>query len=226
MASFKGNQSIEDFQIFNGIVYGPTDDRLYSMTDLLSHQQRFAMRALKGIRKDDKKQIKENLLISFSFLFAIANRLHINLEDEVWKRFPTMCSYCGKKPCVCKKVKPKSRKKITPKDSLRPRSLAEFQKMFNEIYPQKNSTLADAGVHFAEEVGEVSEATNNFLGQHRPSQFEAIKHEMADCISCTFGIANSAKINVADELEKLFYKNCHICHKAPCTCSFAYVASL
>src|SRR5665213_2846167 len=113
MASFKRNQSIADFQHFNTLVYGPTDDRLYSTLDLLSQQQRFAMRALKGIRKGDKEKLRTNLMISFSFLFAIANRLHINLEDEVWKRFPMLCSYCGKKPCVCKKIKPKVRKKIT-----------------------------------------------------------------------------------------------------------------
>ena len=41
-----------------------------------------------------------------------------------------------------------------------------------------------------------------------------------------FGLANSAKINIADELSKMYRDNCHVCHKAPCECSFSAVAEI
>lgn len=100
---FKATQNISDFQKFIQDVYGLPDDRLFSLSDLVSNQERFTMRALKGIRKEDKEKLKNNLLIAFSFVFAIANRLKIDVENNLWKRFPYVCSYCRKVPCQCKK---------------------------------------------------------------------------------------------------------------------------
>ena len=178
MTSFKKTGSIKAFQAFIASVYALPDDRLYSIWDLLSQEQRFSMRALKGIRKKDIKKVKHNLLIALSWLLAIANRLHIDAEDEVWNRFPMRCSYCGKLPCACKANKVSSRTRFKRDDARRPHSLGAFQQMFNAIYPSEKRTLADAGVHLAEEVGEVSEATNNFLGRHIESEFDDIKLEI------------------------------------------------
>lgn len=226
MFSYKKTDTIADFQGFISNVYALSDDRLYSIWDLLTHQQRFCMRALKGIRKGDKNKLKTNLLICFSFLIAISNRLHIEVEEDLWNRFPYLCSYCGRKPCVCKKIHPESRVKIKINNILRPKNLSGFQKMFNEIYPAKNRTLADAGVHLAEEMGEVSESIHNYLGQHIQKQFDDIKLEISDFISCVFGVANSAGIDVAIELAKMYSNNCHVCHKAPCACKFSKVAQI
>jgi NTP pyrophosphatase (non-canonical NTP hydrolase) len=221
---FYKEQSLRDFQAIIDEIYGLTDDRLYSLWDLLTQQQRFSMRALKGIRKQNNKQIKINLIIAFCWTMTIANRLHIDLEDEVWRRFPNMCSYCGKAPCVCKKDKVSKRRKIKSSSTDRPENMQAMQEMFENIYPRKSRNIADAGIHFAEETGEVSESVQNYLGQHKSNLFGATKLELADYISCTFGVANSAKIDIAEELSKLFYKNCHVCHKAPCECTFTSIA--
>ena len=226
MYSFQKTGKLSDFQKLISDIYSFQDDRLYSIWDLLVQQERFTMRALKGVRKRDIDKVKTNLIISFSWLMSISNRLHIDVENEVWKRFPMLCSYCGKKPCVCKANKITVRVKMKIKDSLRPANLKGFQKMFNEIYPAKNRTTTDAGVHVAEEMGEESETIHNSLGQHLPEQFEDIKLEIADFISCVFGLANSADINVAQELSLMFKNNCHVCHKAPCICSFTKVINI
>lgn len=110
--------------------------------------------------------------------------------------------------------------------ALRPRSVAQTQKMFSEIYPADTRTIQDAGVHLAEEMGEVSEAIHIFLGEHKEKQFNEIISEMADYVSCFFGVANSAPFDVAQELARLYVKNCHICHKAPCECKFSFIAKL
>ena len=224
MFEFQTTGTINDFQKFIWNVYALPDDRLYSISDLLTHQQRFVMRSLKGIRKGNHEKLKINLLISFSFVMAILNRFHIDIENEVWTRFPYLCSYCGGKPCECKKIKNPKRLHVKINNRLKPKTLAGFQKMFNEIYPATSRTLADAGVHLAEEMGEVSEAIHNYLGQHQQKQFNEICLELADFISCVIGVANSAKIDVAGELEKMYSKNCHVCHEAPCVCSFGKVA--
>lgn len=220
------NSSLAQFQNLIGEIYGLPDDRLYSIPDLLVHKQRFAMRALKGIRKGNMDKLKLNLLISFSWLMAIANRLHINVEDEVWKRFPMLCSYCGGKPCRCKKIKLDKRAAVKIDGRARPKTIVLFQNMFSQIYPAEQRTLADSGIHLAEEIGEVGEAVHAYLGQHLEKQFDEIKLEMADYVSCLFGVANSAKIDVAGSLIKMFAHGCHVCGKIPCQCGFSKVANI
>lgn len=223
---FSASQKVSEFQKFIQDVYGLPDDRLFSLSDLVSNQERFTMRALKGIRKGDKEKLKTNLLIAFSWVFAIANRLKIDVENNLWKRFPYTCSYCGASPCQCKKTKSSERAKISVNNNAKPQDLAGFQKMFEKIYPSPSRTLIFAGVHLAEEMGELSESIHCFLGEHKQVQFVSIEEELADFISCIFGVANSAKIDMAKELEKTFFNNCHICHEAPCSCKFSFVAKL
>ncbi|MCR4285749.1 MAG: hypothetical protein NUW00_02515 [Candidatus Kaiserbacteria bacterium] len=207
-------------------IYGVPDDRLYSIEDMLTHQQRFAMRSLKGIRKGDLKKIKLNLMIALSWLLAISNRFHIEVDDVVWKRFPGACLYCGEKTCECKRTKLTKRKTIRGDLLRKPKTLNEWQLLFNKIYPASGRTLDEAGVHFAEEVGEVSESVHNYLGQHLKRQFSEIQDEIADEISCIFGIANSAGIDVVTEVEKMYSNGCHVCARTPCVCDFAKVSLL
>jgi NTP pyrophosphatase (non-canonical NTP hydrolase) len=226
MISFPKTGTIREFQEFISTVYALVDDRQYSILDLLNQTQRFSMRALKGIRKSNVEKIKINLLIALSWLMAAANRLHIDIEDEVWVRFPARCSYCGKIPCACKAIKATTRVRFKRDNTLRPHSLAAFQKMFGEIYPASSRTLADAGVHLAEEVGEVGEAMHYYLGQHLKNKFAEVELEMADFVSCIFGVANSANIDLAKELATFFKNGCHVCHKSPCVCGFSNVGKI
>lgn len=224
MVKFNRKESLTRFQNIIDEIYGLPDDRLFSLWDLLSNQERFITRALKGIRKGNKKKIKINLLIAFSWLMAVANRLHINAEEATWSRFPAKCSYCGQDLCGCKKIKSSKKARFFRDTASRPGSVAGFQKMFRFIYPPESRSLFEAGVHLAEEMGELSEAVHCHLGEHRKKQFRQIEIEIADSISCIFGVANSAEINVARELEKFYWKNCHDCHKLPCECNFTMVA--
>jgi NTP pyrophosphatase (non-canonical NTP hydrolase) len=223
MYKYSKKESLSKFQELIQKIYGLPDDRLFSLWDLVSNQERFTMRALKGIRKNDKNKLSKNLLISFSWLMAIANRLHLDVEEETWKRFPARCSYCGTKPCSCKKQKASPKARFIRNINLKPGSLSGFQKMFSDIYPASGRSLSEAGVHLAEEMGELSEAIHCFLGEHKKNQFDQIGIEIADFISCVFGVANSAKIDVAGELAKMYFKNCHVCHEVECRCNFNFV---
>ncbi len=226
MAKFTKDQSIKDFQRFIREVYSVTNDRLYSTWDLLTHIQRFAMRGMKGVRRNDKKKIEQNLLISFAFLMAVANRLHIDAEEELWWRFPGLCPYCGRVPCTCRHGKRPSNRKKKLIESIdgRPQSLNDYQKLFDQIYPAKGTSLVNTSIHFAEEVGELAEAVQTFSGRHTRKHFDDVLLELADLVSNVFTFANSAKINLAESLEKMYSDSCNVCHKSPCVCHFAKVA--
>ncbi len=220
---FASSQTLGQFQACIRDIYGLPDDRQFSLTDLLVNQERFTMRALKGIRKGDRAKLTENLLIALSWTMAVCNRLHVAAEDIVWHRFPLLCSYCGHRPCACQAQKPTARASVPRRASLRPSRLADVQEMFRSIYPPDGRSLADAGVHLAEETGEVGEAASWYLGEHTQVQFEHLADELADWISCVFGVANSAGIDVASALAHMYTENCHVCRRAPCVCSFSTI---
>ena len=187
---------------------------------MLTQIQRFAMRGLKGIRKNNVDKIRINLFVAQSWFMSLMNQLHIQLEEEIWKRFPYCCSYCGSCPCSCAETHPEKRQKIMPDENKRPKTFSEFQIMLYKIYPAEKRTLEHAGVHLAEELGEFSEAILGYRGQHNDSDFEKIKVEAADLFSCFMGVFNSIETNVTEELSLMFSENCHVCKKSPCECNF------
>lgn len=223
--SLKKNPSLKKLQRVNMLIYGPLDDRYYDTWDIFSNQERFMMRALKGIRKGDMNKLKMNLIIAISWFLAIMNRLHVDLEEALWNRFPYVCSYCATCPCVCKEINPKKRPKSIIKTSKKPKTLKGYQEMFEKIYPQKTRTLEHEGIHMAEEQGELSEAIQLYLGSHNKEYFQSIIDESADYFSCIIGVLNSAKIDFEKEMMKFYSNNCHVCHNAPCTCDFVMIAN-
>lgn len=225
MPSLTPVMSIKQYQEFIHMVYGIPNDRHFSLWDMQSNVERFTMRGLKGIRKKDPEKIKKNLLISLSWFLSIMNRLHISLEEEIWNRFPSVCSYCASSPCHCKEIKIDSRQKIFVDSAKRPKTLTEFQAMFNNIYPPEKRTLDHAGVHLAEEIGEFSETILAYRGEHNEERFKDVREEAADVFSCIVGVFNSLQLSMAEELSALFSNNCHTCHQSPCSCSFSSIVS-
>lgn len=220
MASVKQNTTIKEYQSFVKEVYGLPNDRYFSLWDMVSNVERFMMRGLKGIRKNDKEKAKINLLVAFSWFASIINQLHIDIESQIWKRFPYVCSYCGSCPCFCKGKDIKERQNISVDESKRPKTLEGFQDMFNKIYPTEKRTIEQAGIHLAEEAGEFSEVLLIYRGGHRDEDFKKLELEAADFFSCIMSVFNSLKIRMAGELSVIFANNCHMCKNAPCTCNF------
>ncbi len=225
MTAVKANTTIKEFQDFVLQVYGASNDRDFNTPDMLTNMQRFTMRGIKGIRKNDVGKVGLNLLIAQSWFVSLMNRFHINLQEAVWKRFPYVCSYCANCPCVCKIQKIKTRKKIAPNRAKEPKTLQAFQQMFLSIYPPNTRTIEHAGIHLAEELGELSEAVWAYQGARDQKAFTGIVSEAADFFSCSMGVFNSFDISLAKELALLFPNNCHVCHKAPCECPYSFIAT-
>ena len=220
MPAVSADTTIRQYQDFIREVYGMPNERHFDVWDMLSNVQRFAMRGLKGIRKGDHEKTRLNLLISMSWFLSLLNRLHIDLEDVVWKRFPHLCSYCASCPCICRKNKIQARQPVPVDDAKRPVRLSDFQAMFESIYPPRSRTLEHAGVHLAEELGEFSEAILAYKGEHMEEHFRDVVQEAADVFSCMVGVFNSLGISISGELSGMFSNNCHTCGKAPCECDF------
>ncbi len=225
MASVKRNTTIKEYQNFVQEVYGLSNDRYFNLGDMITNMERFIMRGLKGIRKNDREKTKLNLLIAQSWFMSIMNNFHIDIEDKLWKRFPYLCSYCGSCPCSCKEKKLKRREKVPVNNKKRPETLEEFQNMLGKIYPAGGRTLEHSGVHLVEEVGEFSEAVLTYRGRHEDKDFKNIETEAADLYSCLIGVFNSLGINIAKEISVMFAKNCHVCKNAPCTCNFKFITN-
>lgn len=225
MASIKPNTTIREYQNFVQQVYGVPNDQHWDTQEMLTNTQRFTMRGMKGIRKGNTAKITLNLLITLTWFGSLMNRLHIDLEQEIWNRFPYMCSYCAHCPCVCKGQKVKTRKKVVFNEKKRPKTLADFQDMFKAIYPPETRSIEHVGIHLAEEMGELSEAVLQYQSFRNKEDFMKITQEAADFFSCIMGVCNSMRVSVARELSHLFSKNCHICKRAPCECSFPFVAN-
>ena len=220
MSTVDNNTTITEYCNFVKEVYGLSNERHFSIWDMISNIERFAMRGLKGIRKEDYEKTKLNLLISFSWFTSLTNKLHVDIETAVWNRFPYICSYCASKPCICKKEKIKTRQEVPVDDSKKPNTLRDYQNMFKEIYPVESRTIEHAGVHLAEELGELSEAILTYRSGHADKMFKEVVIELADVFSCFIGLFNSINYDIAEEISKIFYDNCHVCHKSPCECKF------
>ena len=223
MATVLPDMSIQQFQFFIKEVYEVPNNRQFELWEMLNNIQRFGMRGIKGIRKGDVEKIKKNLIISLSFFMSVLNRLKIDIEEEIWQRFPYVCSYCNSCPCSCSEIKPEQRLKVHMDNSKRPATLSGFQRMFNEIYPPSSRTIEHAGVHLAEEIGEFSESLWAYRGNRSEEEFQEVKLEAADYFSCLVGVFNSLGINLAEEIAKRYKHNCHKCGNAPCTCSFSII---
>lgn len=225
MATVSSDASLHDLQQFVLEVYGVPDDRHFSLIGLLSNQARFTMRTLKAIRKGQGHRLQYNLAVALSWAMAVANRLHISAERAVAERFRSGCYYCQGIPCRCETAYDKQRTARRRLRAVYKRPISTLQGYFAEIYPPQSRTLQDAGIHLAEEMEEVTEAAHAYLGSHQRLRFREIESELADFVSCVFAVANSAGIEIADELAALYRDNCHVCHMLPCSCKYSKVVA-
>ncbi len=105
MVGLNTTHSLHELQNLIKAVYGLPNKRNFELGEMLTHIQRFSMRGMKSLRKNYTQEAIQNICIAFSWFLSTIERLDIALEQEVWKRFPYCCSYCGNLPCSCAKEK-------------------------------------------------------------------------------------------------------------------------
>lgn len=212
--------SVASLQWQNETIYGEQNRRNFG--DPLRIHCRIGSHfglAHKCVRKDKTENLPFYLCMSLSWSFALANNLGINLENELWNRFPGVCPYCGQIPCTesCHKTT----RALERKDALLPSNSGSFrdlQEMLRRIYPH-NTALTSAG-HGLEEIAEVGQAIDHWTGTHKNEHFEKIALELADVITHICAVASCIEIDLTNEMGKTFEFGCCKCHKTPCICGF------
>ena len=214
--------SLAAMQGLNHQIYCIQNDRNYSASKMVSRIHRYTTRILKAVRKNKTEGFDYYLAMAFSWSMALGNRLHINIDEELWTRFPGVCPYCTSPVCSCKE-RAAERTEVKPAIN-RPTTLQGYQEMFSRIY--SHNTLQDAAMHLAEEIGEVDEAIEHYSGTHDPQLFKEITVELVDAVTNMFAVATALKINLAVEIESNFSGGCPKCNCRPCQCGYVVVKTM
>ncbi len=218
------DSSLIEVQNHNDTVYREVNDRHYSAEKMFARLHRHITHILKAVRKHEwekREEAYENIMyhlcMAFSWSLAMLNRYHINLSDDMWRRFPGVCPYCLEAPCACKQ-RPTERQKLVGKTrGKQPVSLRDWQEMFARVYP--NVVLVSA-IHLAEEAGEVNEALQAHSATHRDDCFWKIIEELVDAITNIFSVANCLRLDLAAGMAEYFSDGCPRCQRSPCECGY------
>ena len=92
--------------------------------------------------------------------------------------------------------------------------LAEFQRLIEAIYYERDSARGIEGTHmwFAEEVGELTRAI-------RRDQKEELEGEFADVLAWLSTLASMKGIDLEAAARAKYGEGCPRCHGTPCSCS-------
>ena len=91
--------------------------------------------------------------------------------------------------------------------------IAEFQRLIEAIYYEKDSARGLAGTHmwFAEEVGELTRAL-------RRGQQDELEGEFADVLAWLSTLASITGIDLQKAAARKYGEGCPRCQATPCTC--------
>lgn len=173
---------------------------------------------------------------SFSWLFAVANKMEIDLGEAFRKKFPRVCPYCIAPVCQCAEthrapinnlslhaVKFELKEKYDVERRASPElALDKGVSIITTIYPANKAIWNAYGsfYHFSrlfEELGEVHEAYSSF---RKTGVIVNLEEELADVTAwllSAWGI-HQKNGSLSDCLIDYYLENCPVCNKATCIC--------
>lgn len=182
---------------------------------------------------------------ALAWWFALCGKVGVkSVADMLWGKFPLVCPYCQRElhaPDECNRRKKESRgpdwgsleKIATHNKERKPKTIAEWQRMFATIYPP--STTDDISKTFAklmEEIGELAEALRFF-----PSAPGYFLSEAADVFAWLMKLNNLIDEDAetpaerrGDNLQEAFTTaypgRCTDCNSAVCTCPLILASTI
>lgn len=199
-------------------IYGIPNDRRFSVQDLLYYIQKYLFLYLNSSQKKNSKKTTQNLAIAFSWFLALINRYHIDLEHQVWKRFPYKCPLCLSIPCECRSINNATQFKTGRPPSRMPESLDDWQLMFKKIYQDKN--LDELNIKFLQKLDNLIRSTRLFIKEKAKKHFFDIEKNSADFFSFFFRTFNLLSKSLEKQFVVMHEDGCYECHKTPCICNF------
>jgi pyrimidine deaminase RibD-like protein/NTP pyrophosphatase (non-canonical NTP hydrolase) len=169
---------------------------------------------------------------AIAWWLALCGKLGINsVEEMLWDKFPVVCPYCQKNPHVdriCKEIKQNSKGpdwetlKTLGKNKNKPKTIGDWQLMFEEIYPVTSTDdYKPVFARLVEELGELAEAIRVFPAE--PGYFLS---EACDVFAWLMKIQNifdnKQSNNFGEALNKEMAVNypeiCLDCNQNVCSC--------
>ena len=164
--------------------------------------------------------------------FALSGKAGVrNIEEIVWAKFPRLCPYCKSPEHIPEDCKDGSKNsdvidweylRSVGNETQRPKTLGEWQEMFNDIYPRKKGDEDQTdSIRLSEELGELCEAIRSLVVAPRYFLSEA-----PDVFAWLMGIANQFDVDngrpVGYQLERLmglqYSDRCRLCDFSICKC--------
>jgi NTP pyrophosphatase (non-canonical NTP hydrolase) len=176
------------------------------------------------LRKEDFRALSRDLPDIFAWLCAFTSKYGAELEEIVWHKFPAMCPYCEREQrCICiaesyPKYEPGRLNDYRNRAERKPRTLEEWQRMFQAIYGNVNKVVPRSaiGFHLMEEISEVAK-------EIRYGNRENCKAELADVFAWIMAMVMKIQLDFrefsfSDALWEAYPGICKICKKERCTC--------
>jgi NTP pyrophosphatase (non-canonical NTP hydrolase) len=229
--------SLDDLYYMTAHIYGQRNEERSVEATLNHFVEVCGMLTMHDRRKRrESLDVADALCKAFGWLFPLCAKLGVDsIEKLIFRKYPYVCPYCRVRPhneAKCKNVRgtqdtvdhPGLRRLARDNESLRPRTLDDWQQMFADIYPRN---IADVDSHRStsglfEELGELAEAVRVF--SHYPKY---VAGEIADVVSYLMGVANEHSLVVAMaggefSLEQEYYARypgmCTQCGNPICIC--------
>lgn len=183
-----------------------------------------------------KRATEQDFVRPISWLFALASKLDISLEDAYIKKFPGICPYCIEPLCCCHTTNKQPKRQMVPFRILEKRNeqhtvyARASERTFNSfarntvaIYPGNQVIWQFAGpwmncAKLFEEVAELQEA----IAKHKIEEktIDNVTEEFADVFAWILSAWTSSypDLDLADVIKNYFYEDCPVCKSLPCAC--------
>lgn len=229
---------LDDLYKMVAYIYG---DKLSSRSSEATFSHLVEVCGMLTIHARDKKRegidVTDALCKALGWYFPLVAKFKVaSIEALVFRKFPWVCPYCREAPhdeAKCKQVKG-TLATVNHEDlatiarsnwTSRPKTLNEWQAMFQKIYPRQltDARGARSVVGLFEELGELAEAVR--VGDAHPRYFFG---EAADTFSYIMAVANEHALKLAldsehtfsfqDEFLKRYPGLCTQCGHKVCAC--------
>jgi len=179
-----------------------------------------------------------HFLRPLSWLFAVASRFNVDVQEACLRRFPGICPYCLDRPCLCVRTRKlpvkwlagwKAEEELNAKYDVMIRhnpliSLQFATDNLFDIYPNNEVLWYQVGPwhHFVklhEEIGELHEAICQYEVKKKP--LKAVGAEVADVLAWLLGAWKIvyAERSIDDTAIDYYREGCPVCSSFPCICT-------
>ena len=228
--------SISDFQRYFDSLYGSLNSER-NWQDIYGYLARTTGYLTRSTIKGSPKT--QDFCRAISWLFALSNKLEVNLEECLLRKYPGICPYCIEISCCCIRTGKTPLKEMPAHKIIEERavqykvlnnyrtkgySFSETVEILSKIYSANDAIWHFSGPWMTcsklfEEVAELHEAISKNLVNEKPK--ENVNEEFADVLAWLLTAWNSCfrDKSLDDELISYFYQDCPVCRSLPCACS-------